>query len=68
MIKSVLTVLAGAAAALESERLTERFKARFRASTLTDALLGKLNRHLEESRNSTEAPDLSGSGSPEAPA
>ncbi len=64
MIKSILTVLAGAAAALESERLTERFKERFRASTLTDALLGKLNRHLEESRAAEAAPP---GRSPEAP-
>ncbi len=64
MIRSVLTVVAGAVAALESERLTERFKQRFRAATLTDALLGKLNRHLEESRGASDP----AANSPEAPA
>lgn len=65
MIRSVLTVVAGAVAALESERLTERFKQRFHASTLTDALLGKLNRHLEDGRG---AASNSATTSPEAPA
>ncbi|HEX2239568.1 MAG TPA: hypothetical protein VHJ82_00275 [Actinomycetota bacterium] len=64
MIRSVLTVVAGAVAALESERLTQRFKDRFRAATLTDALLGKLNRHLEESRGASDP----AAPSPEAPA
>lgn len=52
MIKSVLGLLVGAVAALESERLLGRLRARLGFSTLTDGFLDRLNSRLERDRSS----------------
>ena len=52
MIKSVLGLLVGAVAALESERLMGRLRARLNARTITDGFLDRLNSRLERDRSS----------------
>jgi len=50
MIKSVLWVAVGAAAALEADKWLEKRKARYSPSALTGTLLDKVNSKLEEKR------------------
>lgn len=52
MIKSVLLVGLGAAAALEADRLLKKTKTRISARAVTDSMLDKVNRRLEETRAS----------------
>lgn len=48
MVKAVLLTVAGAVAALEGERQFSRLWARYKPSAVTDSLLDKANRKLEE--------------------
>lgn len=56
MLKRILLVLLGAAAALEAERWLERAKTRYRPSVVTGTLLDRVNERLEEKRGKDSAP------------
>ena len=53
MIKSVLWVAVGAAAALELDKWMEKRKEKYRPSALTGTLIDKLNSKLEEKRDAS---------------
>jgi hypothetical protein len=53
MIKSILWVAVGAAAALEADKWMEKRKEKYRPSALTGTLLNKLNTTLEEKRDAS---------------
>lgn len=53
MIKSVLWVAIGAAAALEADKWMEKRREKYRPSALTGTLLDKLNAKLEEERDAS---------------
>lgn len=53
MIKSVLWVAIGAAAALEADKWLEKRRERYRPSAITGTLLDKLNDKLEEKRDAS---------------
>jgi len=53
MIKSVLWVAVGAAAALELDKWMEKRKEKYRPSALTGTLLDKLNSKLEEKQHAS---------------
>ncbi len=51
MIKSVLLIGVGAAGALHAERLLKKTKTRISPRAVTDSMLDKMNRRLEDSRS-----------------
>jgi hypothetical protein len=53
MIKSVLWVAIGAAAALEVDKWMEKRKEKYRPSAITGTFLDKLNSKLEEKRDAS---------------
>lgn len=53
MIKSVLWVAIGAAAALEADKWMEKRKEKYRPSALTGTLLDKVNTKLEQKRDAS---------------
>ena len=52
MIKSVLFVGLGAVGALQADRWLQKTRTRISARAVTDALIDKVNRRLEENRTS----------------
>ncbi len=56
MIKRLLLIALGAAAALQLERTLERMRLRLSPNAVTGTLLDKLNRRLESERD----PEVSG--------
>jgi hypothetical protein len=53
MIKSLLWVAVGAAAALELDKWLEKRKEKYRPSALTGTLLDKVNAKLEEKQSAS---------------
>ena len=56
MLKKVFWVVLGAVGALQGERWVGGLKARFSPRAVTDGFLDKVNRRLEDSRGSSQAP------------